>query len=115
MPAALHERFWTTTQGAFHVKLTPKERQALSFHTPCIFREREAAKNQNLMVLRNVQYWPKFLVSYQKKLLKDRGQLHIHAKVTRVSNPVMPRTNFAEEVTPLRQQKSRVYGKDLRA
>ena len=30
-------------QGAFHVKPTPKVRRALSFRTPVIFREREAA------------------------------------------------------------------------
>ena len=49
------------------------------------------------MVLRNVQYWPNFLVSYQKKLLKDQGQLHIHAKVSRVSNAVTPRTDYADK------------------
>ena len=32
-------------QGAFHIKPTPKVCQALSFRTPGIFREREAAKN----------------------------------------------------------------------
>ena len=31
-------------QGAFHVKPTPKVRQALSFRTPGIFRERETAE-----------------------------------------------------------------------
>ena len=69
---------------------------------PSIFREREAAKHQNLMVLRNFQYWPKLLVSDQKKLLRDQGQLHIHAKVSRVSNAVTPRTDFTEEMAQLR-------------
>ena len=46
-------------QGAFHVKPTPKVRQALSFCTPCIFREREIAKtSQNLPILRNSSTGP---------------------------------------------------------
>ena len=58
-----------TREDAFHLKPMPKVHQALSFRTPGIFRELELLKNlstQNLMILRNVQYWPKFLVSYKR-------------------------------------------------
>ena len=73
------------------------------------------------MILRNFQYWPQFLVFYkkvyQKKLLihirKDRGQLHVHAKVGRFSYAVTPRTGFFGKMTPLRRQKSHVYAEDL--
>ena len=58
--------------------------------------------NQYLMILRNFQYWPKSLVSYQKKLLKDQGKLHIHAKAARFSNAVMLRMDFLEEMALLR-------------
>ena len=43
---------------------------------------------------------------YQKKLLKDGGRLHIHAKVGRFSNIVTPRIDFIEEMTPLMQTKT---------
>ena len=46
-------------QGAFHVKPTPKVRQALSYCTPGIFREREIAKTSpNRMILRNSSTGP---------------------------------------------------------
>ena len=60
-------------QGAFHVKPTLKVRQALSFHTPAIFKEREAAeeseysKSDDLKKL-SVLYWPKFLISYKRNM-----------------------------------------------
>ena len=38
---------WAFDQDAFHVKHTPKVRQALSFHTPGTFKEREAAKKSD--------------------------------------------------------------------
>ena len=67
-PSLLLDQMWflsglfsarTRNQGAFHVKPTPKARQALSFCTPGIFREREIAKtSQNLMILRNSSTGP---------------------------------------------------------
>ena len=79
---------------------------------PVIFREREKLlKNRSQIISRNVQYWPKIL----SFLLKDQGQLHIHAKEGIFPNTVMSRTDFTEEMTPLRRQKSQVYAKDLQA
>ena len=81
---------------------------------PGIFREREAVKKlKSYGFKKRAVFWPKFLVSYQKKLLKDQGQLHIHAKVGRVSNAVTPRTDFTKEMTPLLRQKVRSTPKIL--
>ena len=102
-------------QGASHVKPTPKVRRAINFHTPGIFREREAAKKseysesaecEKLSVLAQIHdfLYRKYMYILSKETDERlRTTSHSHQE-RQISNSITPRTDFIEEMMPLCQQ-----------
>ena len=81
----------------------PKVRLALSFHTPGIFRERELLNIWVLMILRNFQYQPKFLVS---KIM------HVLSKETAKRLRTTSHSSQGKQILKCRHTKNRFYCKN---